>query len=70
VIRGKSLSLSLLFVLGACANVPMAPPQATEAAADQPKARHGRYIYRGLGLAKAVDVASSAHRSVAILRHL
>jgi len=30
VIRGKSLFLSLLFVLGACANVPMAPPQADQ----------------------------------------
>ena len=62
MIRGKSLSLSLLFVLGACANVPMAPPQADQDAKrfDQPAADKGAlYIYRPgyLGLAMPIDVA-------------
>jgi hypothetical protein len=62
VIRGKSLSLSLLFVLGACANVPMAPPQADQDAKrfDQPAPDKGAlYIYRPgyLGLAMPIDVA-------------
>ena len=62
MIRGKSLSLSLLFVLGACANVPMAPPQADQDAKrfDQPAPEKGAlYIYRPgwLGLAKPIDIA-------------
>jgi len=62
VIRGKSLSLSLLFVLGACANVPMAPPQADQDAKrfDQPAPDKGAlYIYRSgwIGVAKPIDVA-------------
>ena len=62
MIRGKSLSLSLLFVLGACANVPMAPPQADQDAKrfDQPAQDKGAlYIYRPgwMGLAKPIDVA-------------
>jgi hypothetical protein len=62
VIRGKSLSLSLLFMLGACASGPTAPPQADQEAKrfDQPAPDKGAlYIYRPgwLGLAKAVDVA-------------
>ena len=62
MIRGKSLSLSLLFVLGACANVPMAPPQADQDAKrfDQPAPDKGAlYIYRPgyLGLAMPIDVA-------------
>jgi hypothetical protein len=62
VIRGNSLSLSLLFVLGACANVPMAPPQADQDAKrfDQPAPDKGAlYIYRPgyLGLAMPIDVA-------------
>lgn len=62
MIRGKSLSLSLLFVLGACANVPMAPPQADQDAKrfDQPAPDKGAlYIYRPgwMGLAKPIDVA-------------
>jgi hypothetical protein len=62
VIRGKSLSLSLLFVLGACANVPMAPAQADQDAKrfDQPAPDKGAlYIYRPgyLGLAMPIDVA-------------
>ena len=61
MIRGKSLSLSLLFVLGACANVPMAPPQADQDAKrfDQPAPDKGAlYIYRPgyLGLAMPIDV--------------
>ena len=62
MIRGKSLSLSLLFVLGACANVPMAPPQADQDAKrfDQPAPDKGAlYIYRPgvMGFAKPIDVA-------------
>ena len=62
MIRGKSLSLSLLFVLGSCANVPMAPPQADQDAKrfDQPAPDKGAlYIYRPgyLGLAMPIDVA-------------
>jgi hypothetical protein len=62
VIRGKSLSLSLLFVLGACANVPMAPPQADQDAKrfGQPAPDKGAlYVYRPgwLGLAMPIDVA-------------
>jgi hypothetical protein len=62
VIRGKSLSLSLLFMLGACANVPMAPPQADQDAKrfDQPAPDKGAlYIYRSgwIGVAKPIDVA-------------
>jgi hypothetical protein len=62
VIRGKSLSLPLLFMLGACASGPIAPPQADQDAKrfDQPALDKGAlYIYRPgwLGLAKAVDVA-------------
>ena len=62
MIRGKSLFLSLLFVLGACANVPMAPPQADQDAKrfDQPAPDKGAlYIYRPgyLGLAMPIDVA-------------
>ena len=62
MIRGKSLSLSLLFVLGACANVPMAPPQADQDAKrfDQPAPDKGAlYIYRSgwIGVAKPIDVA-------------
>ena len=62
MIRGKSLSLSLLFVLGACANVPMAPPQADQDAKrfDQPAQDKGAlYIYRPgvMGFAKPIDVA-------------
>jgi len=62
VIRGKSLSLSLLFMLGACASGPMAPSQADQEAKrfDQPARDKGAlYIYRPgwLGLAQAVDVA-------------
>jgi hypothetical protein len=62
VIRGKSLSLSLLFVLGACANVPTAPPQADQDAKrfGQPAPDKGAlYVYRPgwLGLAMPIDVA-------------
>ena len=62
MIRGKCLSLSLLFVLGACANVPMAPPQADQDAKrfDQPAPDKGAlYIYRPgvMGFAKPIDVA-------------
>jgi hypothetical protein len=62
VIRGRSLSLSLLFMLGACANVPMAPPQADQDAKrfDQPAPEKGAlYVYRAgwLGLIKPIDVA-------------
>ncbi|HEY6717632.1 MAG TPA: hypothetical protein VI232_14935 [Reyranella sp.] len=62
MIRGKSLSLSLLFVLGACANVPMAPPQADQDAKrfGQPAPDKGAlYVYRPgwLGLAMPIDVA-------------
>lgn len=62
MIRGKGLSLSLLFVLGACANVPMAPPQADQDAKrfDQPAPDKGAlYVYRPglLGLAMPIDVA-------------
>ena len=62
MIRGKSLSLPLLFMLGACASGPIAPPQADQEAKrfDQPAPDKGAlYIYRPgwLGLAKAVDVA-------------
>ena len=62
MIRGNSLSLSLLFVLGACANVPMAPPQADQDAKrfDQPAPDKGAlHIYRPgvMGFAKPIDVA-------------
>ena len=62
MIRGKSLSLPLLFMLGACASGPIAPPQADQEAKrfDQPARDKGAlYIYRPgwLGLAQAVDVA-------------
>ena len=62
MIRGKCLSLSLLLVLGACANVPMAPPQADQDAKrfDQPAPDKGAlYIYRPgvMGFAKPIDVA-------------
>ncbi|MGZ5903670.1 MAG: hypothetical protein ACXWK3_28260 [Reyranella sp.] len=62
MIRGKSLSLSLLLVLGACANVPMASPQADQDAKrfEQPAPDKGAlYIYRSgwLGVAKPIDIA-------------
>ncbi len=68
MIRGKSLSLPLLFMLGACASGPIAPPQADQEAKrfDQPAPDKGAlYIYRPgwLGLAKAVDVALVGRRN-------
>lgn len=64
VIPSRSLPLLLvpMLALGACANVPMAPPQADQEAKrfDRPSPDKGAlYIYRPgwMGLAKPVDVA-------------
>ena len=62
MIRSRSFCLSLLLALGACANVPMAPPQADQDAKrfDQPAPDKGAlYIYRTglMGIAMPIDVA-------------
>jgi hypothetical protein len=58
----RSLSLSLLLMLGACAQAPMAPEQADQEAKrfDQPAPDKGAvYIYRSglMGLVQPIDVA-------------
>ena len=52
MIRGLGLSLSLIFVPGACAGVPLAPPQADQDAKrfDQPAPGQGRALYLSAGL--------------------
>ena len=64
--RGKIVSLSVLLVplvmVGACANVPMAPQQADQEGKrfDQPAPDKGAlYVYRTglMGIAKPIDVA-------------
>src|SRR5258708_10021620 len=61
VIRGRSLSLSMLLVVGACAGSPSAPPQADQEAKrfDQPAPDKGAvYVYRSgvLGMLVPIDV--------------
>ena len=62
MIRSWKFCLPLLLALGACANVPMAPPQADQDAKrfDQPAPDKGAlYIYRTglMGIAMPIDVA-------------